>query len=68
MCEAESDRLDSEMSMIRYIAWAIPSIGFLGTVRGIGQHWGKPTKPLRAILRVSRKVLGSPSILRLSRY
>ena len=23
-------------SMIRYIAWAIPSIGFLGTVRGIG--------------------------------
>ena len=23
--------------MIRYIAWAIPSIGFLGTVRGIGE-------------------------------
>ena len=23
--------------MIRYIAWAIPSVGFLGTVRGIGQ-------------------------------
>jgi biopolymer transport protein ExbB/TolQ len=22
--------------MIRYIAWAIPSIGFIGTVRGIG--------------------------------
>jgi biopolymer transport protein ExbB/TolQ len=36
-CESESDRLDSELSMIRYIAWAIPSIGFLGTVRGIGQ-------------------------------
>ena len=30
MCESESDRLDSELSMIRYIAWAIPSIGFLG--------------------------------------
>ena len=41
MCEAESDRLDSEMSMIRYIAWAIPSIGFLGTVRGIGQALGQ---------------------------
>jgi biopolymer transport protein ExbB/TolQ len=35
-CEIESDRLDSEMSMVRYIAWAIPSIGFIGTVRGIG--------------------------------
>ncbi len=23
--------------MIRYIVWAIPSIGFIGTVRGIGQ-------------------------------
>jgi|TARA_B110000503_G_scaffold3094_1_gene4142 biopolymer transport protein ExbB/TolQ len=37
ICASESDRLDSELSMIRYIAWAIPSIGFLGTVRGIGQ-------------------------------
>jgi biopolymer transport protein ExbB/TolQ len=36
VCEAESDRLDSELAMIRYIAWAIPSIGFIGTVRGIG--------------------------------
>lgn len=37
MCEAEAERLESELSMIRYIAWAIPSIGFIGTVRGIGQ-------------------------------
>jgi biopolymer transport protein ExbB/TolQ len=35
-CSAEAERLESELSMIRYIAWAIPSIGFLGTVRGIG--------------------------------
>jgi len=34
--ESESDRLESELSMVRYIAWAIPSIGFIGTVRGIG--------------------------------
>ncbi len=39
-CEGESARLDSEMSMVRYIAWAIPSIGFIGTVRGIGQALG----------------------------
>jgi len=39
--ESESERMDSELSMIRYIAWAIPSIGFLGTVRGIGQALGQ---------------------------
>lgn len=37
VCDGESDRLDSELSMVRYIAWAIPSIGFIGTVRGIGE-------------------------------
>lgn len=41
LCEAESDRLDSELSMVRYIAWAIPSIGFIGTVRGIGDALGQ---------------------------
>ena len=35
-CETHGDRLDSELSTIRYIAWAIPSVGFIGTVRGIG--------------------------------
>lgn len=40
-CENESERLDSELSMIRYIAWAIPSIGFIGTVRGIGEALGQ---------------------------
>lgn len=32
----EADRMESELSMIRFIAWAIPAIGFIGTVRGIG--------------------------------
>jgi len=36
VCEAEGERLESELSIIRYIAWAIPSVGFIGTVRGIG--------------------------------
>lgn len=36
VCESEGDRLDAELSTIRYIAWAIPSVGFIGTVRGIG--------------------------------
>ena len=29
--------LEAENSMVRYLIWAIPSIGFIGTVRGIGQ-------------------------------
>ena len=37
VCDNEANKLDSELSMIRYIAWAIPSIGFIGTVRGIGE-------------------------------
>jgi biopolymer transport protein ExbB/TolQ len=43
-CEIEADRLDTEMSMVRYIAWAIPSIGFIGTVRGIGDALGQAYK------------------------
>ena len=31
-----ADELDSSLSLVRYIAWAIPAIGFIGTVRGIG--------------------------------
>ena len=40
VCDTEADRLDSELSLVRYIAWAIPSIGFIGTVRGIGAALG----------------------------
>ena len=36
-CELEYGRLDTELSMVRYVAWAIPAIGFVGTVRGIGE-------------------------------
>jgi len=43
-CTSEGERLDSELSMVRYIAWAIPSIGFIGTVRGIGQALGHAHK------------------------
>ena len=34
--ELTADQLDSSLSLVRYIAWAIPAIGFIGTVRGIG--------------------------------
>ena len=35
-CETEAARLDTELSMLRFVAWGIPAIGFVGTVRGIG--------------------------------
>jgi biopolymer transport protein ExbB/TolQ len=36
-CENETDRLDAQLSMVRFTAWAIPAVGFVGTVRGIGR-------------------------------
>ena len=49
--ESEAERLESELSMIRYISWAIPSIGFIGTVRGIGE----------ALAQADQAVLGNIS-------
>ena len=34
--ELAGDELDSSLGIVRYIAWAIPALGFIGTVRGIG--------------------------------
>mgnify|MGYP003700339267 CR=1 FL=1 len=47
VCETENERLDSELAMVRYIAWAIPSIGFIGTVRGIGEALGQAHKAVQ---------------------
>lgn len=58
ICESESERLDSELSMIRYIAWAIPSIGFLGTVRGIGQALGQAHKAVQGDIAGVTQSLG----------
>ena len=33
--EVAAEQQESELSMLRYLVWAIPSIGFIGTVRGI---------------------------------
>ncbi|MFT7688203.1 MAG: biopolymer transport protein ExbB/TolQ, partial [Candidatus Azotimanducaceae bacterium] len=58
ICDSESDRLDSELSMIRYIAWAIPSIGFLGTVRGIGEALGQAHKAVQGDIAGVTQSLG----------
>jgi len=37
VCEIEATRLESELSTIRFAVWSIPAIGFVGTVRGLGE-------------------------------
>ena len=48
VCDSEANRLDSGLAMIRYVAWAIPAIGFIGTVRHIGD----------ALLQANKAVTG----------
>lgn len=36
-CDVYLEQLDARLSLNKYILWAIPSVGFLGTVRGIGE-------------------------------
>jgi biopolymer transport protein ExbB/TolQ len=57
-CTSEGERLESELSMIRYIAWAIPSVGFLGTVRGIGEALGQAHKAIEGEIFGVTKSLG----------
>ena len=58
VCDSESERLDSELSIIRYITWAIPSIGFLGTVRGIGDALGQAHKAVEGNIAGVTESLG----------
>lgn len=56
-CTAEGERLESELSVLRYITWAIPSIGFIGTVRGIGDALGQAHKAIEGdIFGVTRSL------------
>ncbi len=59
VCDAESERLESELSMVRYIAWAIPSIGFIGTVRGIGEALGQAHKAVAGDITGVTRSLGT---------
>lgn len=38
--DVELSRLVTGMSTVHYLAWAIPAIGFVGTVRGLGGAFG----------------------------
>jgi biopolymer transport protein ExbB/TolQ len=56
--DSESERLESELSIIRYIAWAIPSIGFIGTVRGIGDALSQAHKAVEGDITGVTQSLG----------
>lgn len=58
ICEIEADQLESELSMIRYISWAIPSIGFIGTVRGIGEALAQADKAVQGDIAGVTQSLG----------
>lgn len=56
--ELKADHMDAELSMARYIAWAIPSIGFIGTVRGIGEAMSKAGEALEGNITGVTEALG----------
>lgn len=58
VCESEGERMESELSTIRYIAWAIPSVGFIGTVRGIGAALGQANKAVEGDITGVTQSLG----------
>jgi biopolymer transport protein ExbB/TolQ len=39
--EVTASEFEADLSLVRFVAWAIPAIGFIGTVRGIGQALSK---------------------------
>jgi len=59
VCESEADRLDSELSLLRYVAWAIPAIGFIGTVRGIGDALAQAHRAMQGDLSGVTASLGT---------
>ncbi len=47
-CEFEASRLDAHLSMVRFTAWAIPAIGFVGyRTRHRPRPAGSPSSPAR---------------------
>lgn len=53
-----ADEMDSSLSLIRYIAWAIPAVGFIGTVRGIGEALAQTDQAVKGDLSGVTTALG----------
>ena len=57
-CAALSNKNEAENSMIRYLIWAVPSIGFIGTVRGIGEALSRADEALAGDISSMTSSLG----------
>ncbi len=56
--EMAYDQLDSDLGILRYLAWAIPSVGFVGTVRGIGSALAQADEAIRGDISGVTSALG----------
>lgn len=56
--EMLSTKQDSDNAMIRYLIWAIPSVGFIGTVRGIGLALSNADKAISGNISLMTENLG----------
>lgn len=60
--EVDMGRFVSGMAMVHYLAWAIPAIGFLGTVRGLAGSLTLGGETKRAIASFIREATGHLNI------
>lgn len=44
--DATANEYEADLALIRFIAWVIPAIGFIGTVRGIGEALSQAQKAI----------------------
>jgi biopolymer transport protein ExbB/TolQ len=55
--EVELSRFVTGMSTVNYLAWAIPAIGFVGTVRGLGGAFGADAPSIEAFTQQAKDQL-----------
>lgn len=55
--DVELSRLVSGMAVVHYLAWAIPAIGFVGTVRGLGGAFGADAPSIDAFTAQAKEQL-----------
>ncbi len=56
--EIEAERQESGLSIVRYLIWFIPSLGFIGTVRGIGAALGQAEEAVQGNIGPVTESLG----------
>jgi len=56
--DVSAEEMEADLSLVRYIVWAIPSIGFIGTVRGIGEALAQAQRALAGDITGVTSALG----------